>query len=278
MPVREECISQLDFDAIRSMVHRIAGISLGDSKRDLVFGRLQRRLVALGLDSFSQYRALVGAPAGEAERVEMINALTTNLTSFFRESHHFACLAQVLDGLLRSADGGRVRIWSAACSSGEEPYSIAMVLHQALHKAGARLGHRSWDARILATDIDTNMVELATVGCYDPDRVEAIPPQFERLFGRTTDGMVEMSEALRCLLAFKPLNLLGEWPMRGKFDVIFCRNVVIYFDKATQRMLFDRMADLLQPNGWLFIGHSESLLGVSDRFEGHGRTIYRRIR
>nr|WP_321986572.1 protein-glutamate O-methyltransferase CheR [uncultured Lichenicoccus sp.] len=278
MPVQEESLSQADFDAIRSMVHRIAGISLGDSKRELVFGRLQRRLVALGLHSFSQYRALVDGSGGEAERVEMINALTTNLTSFFREPHHFTFLAEILDGRLRSADNRRLRIWSSACSSGEEPYSIAMVAHQSLLKAGALLGVRRCDARILATDIDTNMIERAIAGCYDAERAATIPPQFERLVGRTTDGMVGMSDALRGLLAFKQLNLLEEWPMRGRFDVIFCRNVVIYFDKPTQRVLFDRMADLLQPGGWLFIGHSESLLGVSDRFEGHGHTIYRRIR
>jgi chemotaxis protein methyltransferase CheR len=165
-----------------------------------------------------------------------------------------------------------LRVWSAACSSGEEAYSIAMVLNRAL------TGKGNWDARILATDIDTNMVAVAEMGRYDADRTASIPAEFAALLARQDDGRIAVTGAVRQRITFKPLNLLGDWPMRGKFDAIFCRNVVIYFDKIVQRTLFERLADLLTPRGWLFIGHSESLLGVSDRFESLGRTIYRRIR
>jgi chemotaxis protein methyltransferase CheR len=270
--------SDADFAAITALVQETSGIVLGPTKRDLVFGRLNRRLRTLGLRDFAAYRALLAGPDGEAEIAEMINALTTNLTSFFRESHHFSFLAdEILPDLLgapvrASAPQRRLRIWSAACSSGEEPYSIAMILSKAL------VGKGAWDVRILATDIDTNMVAAAEAGCYEAERGAAIPPHFRHLATQLADGSVAMSDTLKQLIAFKPLNLLQAWPMRGKFDAIFCRNVVIYFDKPTQRTLFDRFADILQPDGWLFIGHSESLLGVSDRFDRVGRTIYRKRR
>jgi chemotaxis protein methyltransferase CheR len=255
------------------MVRETAGIALGANKRELVFGRLNRRLRALGLRSFADYRALLDGPDGAAERGEMINAITTNLTSFFREPHHFKYLAEhVLPPLLASSLEGRLRIWSAACSSGEEPYSIALVLNKAL------AARRGWDARILASDIDTNMIATAERGCYDADQASGIPAAFARLVGKRADGSVTMPDALKQRIMFKPLNLLEKWPMRGSFDVIFCRNVVIYFDKEVQRALFDRFADIMAPQGYLFIGHSETLFRVSDRFESLGRTIYRKLR
>jgi chemotaxis protein methyltransferase CheR len=264
-------LTAVDFAAITALVHDIAGIALGPSKRELVVGRLNRRLRVLGLQSFAEYRALLDDPAGAAERVELINALTTNLTSFFREPHHFSCLADtVLPELLAPAANGRLRIWSAACSSGEEPYSIAMVLAK---KLAAR---RGWDARILATDIDTNMLRTAQDGCYDAERASTIPAEFARSLSRRRDGKIVMPDVLKQRITFNPLNLLDPWPMRGKFDVVFCRNVIIYFNKDTQRGLFTRLADIMAPRGWLFIGHSESLHRVSDRFEPLGRTIYRR--
>ncbi len=266
-------LTDTDFDAIVTMVRETAGISLGASKRDLVFGRLNRRLRALGLSSFAEYCALIDSPDGEAERGEMINAITTNLTSFFREPHHFRFLANdILPALLASSEQRRLRIWSAACSSGEEPYSIAMVLNRSL------ANKRDWDARILATDIDTNMIATAEEGCYDAERAAAIPAEFARLTARQADGRVAMTDGLKERIAFRPLNLLGPWPMRGPFDVIFCRNVVIYFEKPVQRTLFERFADILTPGGYLFIGHSETLFRVTDRFESLGRTIYRKIR
>jgi len=270
MGAAEHGIAEADFRAIAEMLREDAGIVLNSNKRELVFGRLSRRLRALGLADFAAYRRLLEGPGGEAERGEMINALTTNLTSFFREPHHFAYLADtVLPELLRSSTQRRLRIWSAACSSGEEPYSIAMVVHKAM--AG-----RGWDARVLATDIDSNMVETARQGVYPADRASAIPAEFARARIRQADDTVCMPDELKALITFNQLNLLDPWPMKGPFDVIFCRNVVIYFDKDTQRVLFDRMADILTPRGTLFIGHSETLFRVSDRFDSLGHTIYRR--
>jgi chemotaxis protein methyltransferase CheR len=268
-----EGLTDADFTAIATMLRDSAGIVLSSSKRELMFGRLSRRLRTLGLTSFAEYRSLLDGPDGAAERGEMINALTTNLTSFFREPHHFHFLAdEVLPVLLGPAGSGRLRIWSAACSSGEEPYSIAMILNKALTR-GMRC-----DARILATDIDTKMVATAREGRYEAARTTGIPPEFVRLLPRAADGWIEMPATLKQWVTFNPLNLLDPWPMRGKFDAVFCRNVVIYFDKPVQRALFDRIADILTPGGWLFIGHSESLFRVSERFENFGQTIYRKLR
>ncbi len=270
---REFALTARDFDAIRARVREAAGIVLGDTKRDLVYGRLGKRLRVRGCTSFADYLAFLDGPDGVDEQVELVNALTTNLTGFFREPHHFEALAKTVLPELAQAPGRRLRIWSAACSSGEEPYSIAMVVHKSLPEI------RSWDARILATDIDTDMIATSRAGIYDAAKAAPIPREIAR--GRVLKAdadMVEMSPALKELIRFRPLNLLGPWPFQGPFDVIFCRNVVIYFDKETQCRLFDRFADMLPLGGWLFIGHSESLFRVSDRFQHLGRTIYRKIR
>lgn len=261
-----------DFLAIASRVRKSSGIVLTDAKRELVYSRLRRRLRALGLDSFATYRALLDGPEGDIEQVQMINAITTNLTGFYREAHHFEFLGDsLLPGLPRSLR--RLRIWSAGCSSGEEPYTIAMTLLRAMPDLAR------WDARILATDIDTEMVATGKAGRYAAERGEAIPPDMRRAHVRQLESdTIEMAPELKALVAFRQLNLLGAWPMTGKFDIIFCRNVVIYFDKPTQRALFDRFADLLVPDGHLFIGHSETLHNVTDRFRHLGRTIHRRIK
>ena len=267
-------LTDADFASIVRLVRSSSGIALGENKRDLVYGRLRRRLRALQVNSFAEYRAVLKGPDGRAEQVRMVNAITTNLTGFFREPHHFDHLAREVLALLRtSRDRQRLRIWSAGCSSGEEPYSIAITLRAAMPELPR------WDARVLATDIDTDMVAHGAAGIYEAGRAQAIQPLHRR--GATAvlpDGRVEMNAALRDLITFKPLNLLGNWPMRGPFDAIFCRNVVIYFDKPTQRTLFDRFADMLAPEGHLYIGHSESLFRVSERFTHLGRTIYRKVR
>ena len=241
---------------------------LTDSKRELVYSRLRRRLRALRLGSFAAYRAMLDGPDGAAEQVRMINAITTNLTGFFREPHHFDFLAEeLLPGLSRTPR--RLRVWSAGCSSGEEPYSIAMTLHRAIPDLA------SWDARVLATDIDTDMVAAGAAGRYPMQKAAAIPAEFRHAHLRRVDAnTVEVVEELRAMIAFKSLNLLGHWPMRGPFDIIFCRNVIIYFDKPTQRILFDRFADILVPGGHLFVGHSESLHKATDRFRHVGRTVH----
>jgi chemotaxis protein methyltransferase CheR len=256
-------------------VHRHTGIALSDAKRELVYGRLARRLRSLGLQSFSEYCRLIETE-GSDELQELTNAITTNLTSFFREAHHFERLAgEVLpEAVANRAVRRRLRLWSAGCSTGEEPYSIAMTLRESL-------GHlRNWDIRLLATDIDSNVVAKAARGVYTQDRLQGISRERrERWFegGRTPGAPVSVVADLKSLIAFKQLNLLDAWPMRGPFDAIFCRNVVIYFDKPTQRVLFDRMAALQEPGAWLFIGHSENLHNVTKCYQLVSRTAYRRV-
>ena len=264
-----------DFATIVRMVREEAGIVLGSHKRDLVYGRLSRRLRAVGLDDFGAYCDFLESPDGVHERRHMVNAITTNLTGFFREAHHFDFLGKNLLSPAGSPKQGgkrRLRIWSAGCSSGEEPYSIAMTLRDQLGNAGG------WDAKILATDIDTEMVARAKAGRYDAGKISTLPVERRRRYTRAAeDGRVEMVDEIKSLTVFNPLNLFDAWPMRGPFDAIFCRNVVIYFSQDDKRILFDRFANFLVPGGWLFIGHSETLFRLSDRFRHLGRTIYQKV-
>jgi chemotaxis protein methyltransferase CheR len=246
----------------------------------MVYARLARRLRELQLADFDAYCALLQDETESGEIGFLVNALTTNLTSFYREAHHFAFLETAILPELRERLSGnqapRLRLWSAGCSSGPEPYSIAMVLIAAL---GPEL--RRWDARILATDIDTRMVEAARRGVYPTEGTSGIPPALrDRCTHRTTlDGepALAMGEELKRLVVVKPLNLLEAWPMSGPFDAIFCRNVLIYFDRFSRRQVIENFARLLPSGGHLFLGHSESLYGVSHDFRQVGPTIYRRI-
>ena len=272
---REFELGDAEFETIRRLVGERTGIVLSDAKRDMVYGRLARRLRALGLRSFSDYLARL--LDGDAEEmVAFTNALTTNLTAFFREPHHFEYLQQtLLPALMQHKQGNRrLRIWSAGCSTGEEPYSIAMVVRETVPE--------DWDVKILATDLDSDVVRHAREGIYRAERVEGLSRERLRRWVRRGKGdkagLVRMAPALRQLITFKTLNLMESWPMRGPFDFIFCRNVVIYFSKDTQRVLFDRFADLLPADGHLFIGHSESLHRVTDRFRLLGQTIYRKVK
>jgi chemotaxis protein methyltransferase CheR len=272
----EYVLEDSDFRKIISLVTDTTGIVIGEAKRSFIVGRLGRRLRALGLSDFGEYCQVLDGPDGASERHMLVNAITTNHTSFFREPHHFAALtSSILPEIFAAPErrARRLRIWSAGCATGEEPYSLAMVL---LDSSGPLTG---WDTRILATDLDTNVVAHAAAGVYDRDRLQSIPTKYmSRYVIGQPDGSGLMDGAPRSLITFKPLNLLDEWPMRGPFDIIFCRNVVIYFDKPTQRTLFDRYAEVLRQDGWLIIGHSESLANVSDRFELVGRTIYRKTK
>ena len=273
---QEFALKDGDFRKIAKLVLDATGIVLSEKKRAFVYGRLGRRLRKLGLSDFAQYCALLESRDGDSELGMLINAVTTNHTSFFREPHHFDYLARtVIPAIVKSRGDGpaRLRIWSAGCSTGEEPHTLAMVLRE------QRALLTGWDAKILATDLDTNVVRHASDGVYDADRLETIPQPFrDRYVQVQDDGRFWITDDVRELISFAPLNLLEPWPMRGPFDVIFCRNVVIYFDKDTQRKLFDRYAELMRPDGWLFIGHSESLLNVTNRFSLVGRTSYRRIK
>lgn len=267
-PDREFAFDEQDFKFLSKLAYDRTGIVLADHKRDMVYGRLARRLRALKLTRFSDYCTILQDKKNEDEMMHLVNAITTNLTSLFREGHHFDHLR---DEVLPHLKNKKLRIWSAACSSGMEPYSIALTLKGTIPDIAG------WDARVLATDIDSNMLSTGQKGEYPISELEDIPVAYRSLVQRTNSHIV-MGDELKRLIAFKHLNLLDHWPMKGPFDAIFCRNVVIYFDKPTKQKLFARMADLLKPGGWLYIGHSENLHGISDRFELLGRTIYRRIK
>ena len=271
---KEFPFTDADFRFIQNLVAERTGIVLTDIKRTMVYSRIARRIRQCGVSDFAEYCELLKA-GDESEMVSFTNAITTNLTSFFREPHHFEYLSKtVLPELEKNKTNKRIRIWSAGCSSGEEPYSIAMtVLDHFKNKP-------DWDIKILASDLDFDMVKKASEGIYKEDRVTGLDKKHLRDYVRKgkgkLSGMVKMDQSLIDLITFKQLNLLHDWPFKGPFDFMFCRNVVIYFNKDTQRELFDRYADMLSENSPLFIGHSESLFKVTDRFKSMGQTIYRK--
>lgn len=270
---REFTFTEKDFRFLAGLANARTGIVLHEQKKDMVYGRLARRLRALGLECFSEYCQLLQSDAGADEMGHLINAITTNLTSFFRESHHFTHLRDTVMKPLADAKASRVRIWSSACSSGMEPYSMAMAMREAMPDIDRR------DVKLLATDIDSNMLGIGMAGEYSGSDVEEVPAAYKRYIQRgPAAGRVVMDEALKRLITFRQLNLLDAWPFKGPFDAVFCRNVVIYFDKPTKQQLFARMAEVIKPGGWLYIGHSENMHGICDRFELVGRTIYRRIK
>jgi chemotaxis protein methyltransferase CheR len=263
------------FEFLRAHVREHAGIALSEAKRELVYTRFSRRLRALELEGFDEYCDLIRG-GDRQELVELVNAITTNLTGFFREPHHFRHLAGSVLPELMARDTGkrRLRLWSAGCSTGEEPYSMAMVVRESVRPWS------DWDLRILATDIDSGVIAEARHGIYPVDRTQGVSADRLRRWFRkgaaANAGLAKVDGQIAWLVTFKQLNLLDTWPMAGPFDVIFCRNVVIYFDKPTQQVLFERMADLLADRGYLFIGHSESLFKVSDRFTLVDRNTYRK--
>ena len=263
-----------DFRHIAQTLHAHAGIALSEGKAALVYSRLAKRLRLLGLRSFRDYCALIEGVEGVDERQAMTAALTTNVTRFYREPHHFDHLRdQVMPELAaRARAGGRVRLWSAACSNGQEPYSMALTVLDVLPEAA------DLDVRILATDIDPNMVAEGAAGIYSDELLSPVPASgrkhFEPVAGRP--GLFSADATLRRLVAFRELNLIGDWPMRGRFDVIFCRNVVIYFDDATQEMVWSRFTPMMAPGATLYIGHSERVSGpATSQLQTCGLTAYR---
>ncbi len=264
-------LSPATFDALRNLLHAHSGIALAHHKITMVQSRLAKRLRALGLRSYEQYHELLRDPQAE-EWPEFVNALTTNLTSFFREGHHFTRLVELLKPAY--ATSKRIRIWSAGCSTGEEPYTLAMTLTKAFGASAA--------IQILATDLDTAVLNTASRGIYPIARVESLADEWKRLGFLRGKGehqdQVRIRPELRKLVTFTQMNLLdAKWPLEGgPFQAIFCRNVMIYFDKPTQRELLRRYHGLLEPDGLLFVGHSESLLDNSLGFQSLGQTIYRR--
>lgn len=277
VPGGEFAFTASDFRQISALVHAEAGIVLNDGKANLVYSRLAKRLRAIGLRSFHDYCSLVASREGVDERQALIAAMTTNTTRFFREPHHFKHLArEVLPELLENArKGGRVRIWSAGCSSGEEPYTIAMTLLELMPDAP------EYDILILATDIDPDMLHTARDGTYPEHLLEQIPGNYRKHWlaaERSGNGDFSISEPARRLVRFRELNLLGDWPMRSRFDVIFCRNVTIYFDEETQEKLWKRFDEHLESNGYLYIGHSERIAANEGSFELVGQTTYKKVR
>ena len=269
--VREFEFTERDFEAVRKLIYQRAGISLSPQKMDMVYSRLARRLRATGTKRFEDYLALLRNGGNEAEWEAFTNALTTNLTSFFREQHHFPILAEHL----AARRGQQLVIWCCASSTGEEPYSLAMT-------AVETFGSFDVPVSILATDVDTSVLRKGEAGVYPAERVERVAPERVRRFflrgSGTQEGQVKVRPELQRMVTFRRLNLLDTaWTVRGPIDAIFCRNVMIYFDKPTQAGILKRFAPLLQPDGLLFVGHSESLFHVADTFRLRGKTVYEKV-
>jgi len=272
---REFSFSSRDFNVLRGLVKALTGIDLHEGKSDMVYGRLTRRLRELNLSSFKEYATLLNADIEGEEVRNFVNSMTTNLTAFFREPHHFEHLKnRVLPHLMKvNAASRRIRIWSAGCSSGEEPYSIAMCVAETVPPG--------WDVKILATDMDSNMIDTGSKGVYKEERIAGIEnSRLHRWFvngAGSNQGMVRVKPELRDMITFKCLNLMDEWPIKGPMDVLFCRNVIIYFDAETKKTLIDRYFDLLASHGTLFVGHSETLFGVTERADLVGQSIYEKL-
>jgi chemotaxis protein methyltransferase CheR len=270
---REFSFSDADFRALAQVAYQATGISLSESKRNLLYSRLSRRLRQLGLESFAAYRALLDSDTAEIE--SFINSISTNHTKFFREAHHFDHLrTHVALPFAQGARAGaarRLRIWSAGCSSGEEPYTTAVVLKREIPDFVAH------DVKILATDIDTEVLAKAARGYFAANACEDVPREYQEFFRSDTGhDRVSVVDGVREAVAFRRLNLMDEWPFRGPFDAIFCRNVMIYFDAPTKTRLIERFTQMIRPGGWLYIGHSESLIGSHPGLQSLGRTVYRR--
>lgn len=276
---KEFLFTDTDFAYLSKMASELAGISMPSGKRELIYGRLVKRLRVLGLKDFKQYCAYLDEGDSD-ERTHFINSITTNVTSFFRENHHFDYLADTLLPALVSKkkmeSKPRLRIWSAGCSSGKEPYSIAMVLRESIPDIDR------WDAKILATDLDSNILEVARAGVYPKEHLKEIALSRQKRWFQMGKGVneksIKVTDDIKQMVTYKKLNLTESWPMKGKFDMIFCRNVTIYFDRETRIKLLDRFAEHLHDGGCLFVGHSESLFGLTQRFSTVGRTIHGKIR
>ncbi|HUX89147.1 MAG TPA: CheR family methyltransferase [Gallionellaceae bacterium] len=265
---REFHFTKKDFDRVSKLIYDHAGISLSDSKQELVYSRLSRRLRATGINNFAEYLALLESD-DEAEWEQFANSLTTNLTSFFREAHHFPVLAEHLRALRGKHP---ISLWCSAASTGEEAYTMAMTVLDTLGRDASQVS-------IVATDIDTKVLATAGAGVYPEERIEKLPDDVvKRFFLRGTGaqaGMVRVRQELRDMVTFRQLNLLdSNWSVRAPLDVIFCRNVMIYFDKQTQLAILKKFAPMLRSNGLLFAGHSESFHHADEYFKLRGKTVY----
>jgi chemotaxis protein methyltransferase CheR len=268
----EFALSRDDFRRISQMIYDDSGIKLTEGKAALVYARLAKRLRALKMQAFRDYCDLVSSPEGQSERQEMLTSLTTNVTKFFREPHHFEHLkTQIIAPFVQK--GGRLRLWSAACSTGQEPYSIAFTLLSAWPSAA------NHDVKILATDIDRNVLATAEAGVYPANLLEGVSPEMKSRYFEPADGdrsQMRVVQAVRKLITFRPLNLVEAWPMQGPFQAIFCRNVVIYFDEPTQQNIWEKFTPRLASDGALYIGHSERVTGAAAQtLRSQGVSTYR---
>jgi len=275
LTVHDIALSEKDFCKISKLVYDHCGINLHDGKKELVRARLAKRLRLGKFRTFPEYMKHVLEDETGVEFSVLIDSLSTNLTSFFREPQHFEFIQSKFLPLLlerKKLHNCKIRAWSAGCSSGEEPYSIAVVLLDAIQ------GRGRWDIKVLATDISTSMLEIAKTGIYDKGKVEPVPSlqRQKYLVPHRSKGqkVFEVSNVLRDAVIFRYLNLMNDWPIKGPLDFIFCRNVMIYFDKSTQSRLINRFWDLLDTGGVLFTGHSESLTGIEHKFKYVQPTIY----
>lgn len=269
---REFNYTRENFEKVVNIIYKVAGISLSERKEDMVYSRLARRLRKLGLSDFEDYLKFV--IENTEEQKAFVNSLTTNLTHFFREEHHFDYLESVLLPQVFATKTNRIRIWSAGCSTGEEPYTLAMVWEQMKGKPS------NVDFKILATDLDTNVIDTGKTGIYSVDKLAPISEKYLKYFSQDsecTTNQKKVSDSLKQYIHFKQLNLMKEWPMSGPFQLIICRNVLIYFDKKTQKNLIRRYYELLESGGCLILGHSESLGENRNLFENLGKTIFRKI-
>ncbi len=273
--LRSYNLTDEEFNNFRDIVFRESGIKLADVKKILVQSRLMKRLRALNMETFSDYYTYLIENFDE-EKINFINSITTNKTDFFRENDHFEYLKSYILPSFEEKGEGEIRIWSAGCSTGEEPYTIGITLHEYFK------GKKSPNFKILATDIDTQVLEKGVNGVYTQEQVGIIDEKIlKSYFLKGTgenSGFFKVKDFLKKTVFFRRLNLLAEdYPMKKKFDVIFCRNVIIYFDKETQKKLFDNFSRYLKDDGYLLVGHSENISSVTDKFYLAGRTIYRKV-
>jgi chemotaxis protein methyltransferase CheR len=276
--IQQIALPDKDFKTISQLVYDLAGICLPDTKRELVQARLSKRLRTLNIPSYREYLTFVEEDKAQTELILLLDALSTNLTSFWREAQHFdhlinSALPRIAERARR--EDGRIRIWSAGCSTGEEPYGLAMILCDELKDAN------NLDVKILATDLSTRVLAVAKAAVYPENRVKDVPPMLRSRFfvsekDKSGETFYRVSNEVRSMVAIARLNLMESWPMKGPFDAIFCRNVMIYFDKATQAKLVAKFYDLLRRQGLLYIGHSESLTGVVHGFNYLQPAIYQK--
>ena len=264
-------LSDEEFERLRQFIYKLCGINLGPAKRELIIARLSKRMRDLGIETFTTYQNLVEQDRSGNELTYMLNAISTNKTDFFRESMHFDFLAEKIYPQLNQQQ--RIRIWSAACSTGEEPYTIAMTLLDALHQPFQK------DIKILATDLSTRVLNKAEAGICPGQVIAPVPASYRQKYLQKlpgTEGHWQVVAPLRKLIHFRRLNLMERFPLTTQFDFIFCRNVMIYFDKPTQEQLVGKLVEFLAPGGHLFIGHSESLIGVSSGLKHVRSAIYQK--